>query len=252
MHLFIRRDLFERFISCMVFIPRERFSTQLREEIQRLLENAYQGTVTAFYTQMTDSPLARAHIIIQTEPGNIPVVDEQELTKQIARVTYRWQDMLRQALVEKYGSDAESFYHAYADAFSQAYINFYDAQNAVHDIGRIARALLEDRLGLDLYQPKTDAEALHLKIYNPRGQATLSDILPMLENFGFHVIDENPFSVKPKGSGEIWIRDFRLRSKSGRPVDLESLTPRFEEALSASGMARRKMTATTPWCWKPN
>ena len=99
--LFLRRDPFERFLSCMVFVPRERFSTYQREQIQKILEDAFHGNVTAFYTQVTDSPLARIHIIVRTTPGQIPEVDSEAVEAEITSVTALWTDALQTALIEK-------------------------------------------------------------------------------------------------------------------------------------------------------
>lgn len=235
-HVFLRRDVFERFISCMVFVPRDRFNTALREQIQGLLEAATKGTVTAFYTQMSDSPLARAHLIVKTAPGEIPDFDPKELQRRIARTTYRWADMLRDALQAKYGEAlGEQIFLRYQSAFSQAYINNHDIKNVVYDIHRIREVIESGKLGLELYRDeKYDPEAVHLKFYNPEGQAALSDILPMLENLGFRVMDENPFRIAPTGEKrrEVWIRDFRLTVPEAAEVNVKALKERLEEVLT--------------------
>ena len=70
--LFVRRDPFERFISCLVYLPRDRLTTELRLRIQEILAEAYHGKLSAFYTQVTDDKLARLHIVIDTTPGRHP------------------------------------------------------------------------------------------------------------------------------------------------------------------------------------
>ncbi len=234
-HLFIRRDLFERFISCMVFIPRDRFNTALREQIAGILEATLKGTVTAFYTQMTDSPLARAHLIVRTTPGKVPEFNQEELLHRIAKITYRWSDMLRDTLHVKYGeAEGEQIYLRYQNAFSQAYINNHDIKNAVYDIATVRSVIASGKLGLELYrQEHYDEKPIHLKFYHPDEQAALSDILPMLENLGFRVIDENPFRITPQGEAkrEIWIRDFRLEVPGMEEIDVKSLKSKLEAVL---------------------
>jgi glutamate dehydrogenase len=235
-HLFIRRDAFERFISCMVFIPRDRFNTSLREQIQAILEASLKGSVTAFYTQMTDAPLARAHIIVRTTPGKIPEFNQDEIQRRIATLTYRWADMLRDGLHTKFGeAEGEQLFLRYQNAFSQAYINNHDIKNAVYDITRVREVIRTDRLGLELYRDeKYGQNEIHLKFYSPEGQAALSDILPMLENLGFRVQDENPFRVTPQGEkrAEIWIRDFHLSVPAQQDIDIKPLKARLEEVLT--------------------
>lgn len=234
-HLFLRRDVFERFISCMVFIPRDRFNTALREQIQGVLEATMHGSVTAFYTQMTDSPLARAHLIVKTTPGKIPAFDQKELLKRIAKITYRWSDALRDALHVKHGeAEGELLFQRYSGAFSQGYINHHDIKNALYDIQKIREVIDSGKLGLELYRDeKYGEDNLHLKFYNAEGQSALSDILPMLENLGFRVQDEIPFRIAPTGEKrrEIWIRDFRLQASGLEAIDIKSLKSRLEETL---------------------
>lgn len=235
-HLFLRRDRFERFVSCMVFVPRDHFNTSLRQKIQAILAHALKGEVTDFYTQLTDSPLARLHIIIKTEPGKIPSVSLEKLEARISAVTYDWQERLRQQLIEQYSEKvAESIFHSYKDAFSSSYEDYYEPRNAMHDITKIRQVIAASTMGIELYHSKIDPDnTLHLKFYNPEKQAALSTILPMLENFGFNVIDEHPFRVEPLNEGvkEVWVRDFTLTLK--RPqndLDIDKLKALMEEIL---------------------
>lgn len=232
--LFARQDAYERFISCMVFVPRERFSTYQREQIQRILEQSFGGTVAAYYTQVTDSPLARLHVIIKTLPGAVPDVDYRAVEAQIATATNLWTDSLLQELKTQYGVEkAESLFRRYENAFPKMYYNVYEASQAVHDMDKMEEALDSGHLSLEIFRKKGDPnEEMHLKLYNPREQLPLSDVLPMLENFGFRVMDENPFLITPKGTHEIWIRDFRLRFVGKEVPDLTVIKPLFEEALS--------------------
>lgn len=141
-HLFIRRDLFERFISCMVFVPRDLFNTALRKEIINIVEKETAGKITAFYTQMTDSPLARLHMIVKTKPGNIPTFSIPKLTSKISKVAYRWNDMLLSALRERHGeSKGNQLFQRFGNAFGQDYISENDIKNAVFDIDRILEVL---------------------------------------------------------------------------------------------------------------
>ncbi len=230
-HLFIRRDIFERFISCMVFVPRDLFSTALREEIQKILEDKLGGRVTAYYTQMTDSPLARAHIIVKTKPGKIPNFKLEDIQAEVAKVAYRWPDMLRRALHERHGeAEGEKLYISFENAFGHDYINEYDIKNAIYDIEKIREVSQTGQLGLELFR---GPDTIHLKFYNPDAHAALSDILPILENLGFLVIDENPFRIMPSGDGtrEVWIRDFRLAIEDDKGFDIKALKNTLEDVL---------------------
>jgi glutamate dehydrogenase len=231
--LFVRKDMFERFVSCMVFVPREQFSTELRHQIQGIIEKAYGGATSSFSTQITEAPLARLHLIIKTLPGDIPRVNLQTLEQEIAKRAYLWSDLLLSKLIAKHGEDkAQALHHAYATAFPQSYINRYDVAASLYDISKIEGVYATSDLALDLYRDRSEGgRYLHLKIYNPNEEIALSDILPMLENAGFRVVEEHPYLISPQGhSGPVWVRDFRLQAPV-HTVALDTVKPLLEEVM---------------------
>lgn len=232
--LFPRIDRYERFISAMVFIPRDRFSSYLREQIISILERHYHGKIRDFYTQLTDSPLARLHLIIQTQPGAIPDVDISEVEEQIARITNQWADALRQALIEKHGEErASMLLPVYADAFPNAYIEQQQAIQAAADIAKIEECIASDGLAIDLYhRTRGKEDAYHLKIYTYESERALSDMLPILEHFGCWVKEVRPYTISPKWQhGDILIRDFHLQLDDFSDSMLLDRKRAFEAAL---------------------
>jgi glutamate dehydrogenase len=233
--LFTRKDAFERFVSCTVFVPKDRFSTSLREQIQEILEDAYQGQVTGFNSQMTDSPLARAHLIVRTEPGNIPNVNIKDVEARITAVTYGWADTLKEALSSAYEpAQAARLAYQYGRAFPPAYVQAYQPNNAVHDIQRLEEVLAHDsNVGLQMFRWSTDPqEMVRLKLFTSGAEASLSDILPMLENFGFRVLNEMPYHIQTEENlPDLWIRDFRLKTQNGTAIDVAEVKDRFEAAF---------------------
>lgn len=234
--LFVRRDAFERFVSCIVFVPRDRFTTALREELQGILAKGFQGTVTAFYTQMTESQLARLHVIIATTPGQIPAVKQSDLEAQIARVTHRWSDALLVALSERFGEEAgETMLMQFGNAFSKGYVADHDPAAAVYDIQKIAEVIRTRTAALEFFRVKDDpSNIVHLKWYNPEVQIPLSDVLPLLEHMGFKVIDEQPYQVRP-AHGDVklvWIRDLTLSADAALVADLSPIKKSLEELLT--------------------
>lgn len=232
--LFIRHDRYERFVSCMVYIPRDRFSSYLREQIISILETAYHGQMRDFYTQLTDSPLARVHLIVETTPGNVPKVERAELEARVARITNRWADALRSALREAHGADlAESILPVYADSFPDAYIEQQDASQAVADIAKIEECIANDGMAVDLFHRTRESEShYHLKIYTYKSERALSDMLPILEYFGTRVREVRPYTIQPKWQhGDILIRDFHLDLKGDVSAIMNHHKPVFEDAL---------------------
>ncbi|WP_372399538.1 NAD-glutamate dehydrogenase [Azospirillum sp. HJ39] len=236
--LFIRRDPFERFVSALVFVPRDRYDTVLRRKIQALLESAYQGACASSHTQLSDSALARLHLMVKTEPGKVPAVDVGEIEARLVQVSRSWADRLRDALVEAHGEEiGNARLRRYADAFPAGYREIFSAESAVHDIGQIERALTEQRLGIVLFHPlEADSDELHVKIYHQGRPVPLSDVLPMLEHMDLKVITEQPYEVRPAGGASavpsVWIHDFAARTQTGMPVDCVKVKQTFQEAFA--------------------
>ena len=234
--VFVRRDPFQRFISAMVYIPREQFSTSVREEVVRVLEKAYGGTFNSFYTQVTDSPLARVTIMIATKPGEIPEVDENALEEKITALASRWSDALHEAILNRFGIDeGEGLTQSYANAFPPAYINTHSAQAASFDIRRVQEAASGDGFALELYRAKGEPEEqMHLKCFSRDLKIELSAIIPLLENMGCTVIDATPYIITPLAPlPPVLMRDFTLRVGHPQHPDTEADKQRIEAAIES-------------------
>src|SRR5262249_3327662 len=119
--VFVRSDPFERFVSAMVYVPREQLSSELREEIMRVLARAYSGSCTNFNVQVTESPLARITIEITTTPGQIPEVDTGKLEQQIADLANIWSVSLHDAIIDEFGDEGgQKIVSSYLNAFPAA------------------------------------------------------------------------------------------------------------------------------------
>ncbi len=234
--LFVRQDPFERFVSAIVYIPRERFSTNLREEIVRVLERAYAGQFITFNTQITDSPLARVTIFVRTRPGHIPEVDLAALETTISDLANLWAEALRESIIGLTGeAEGEKLAQTFANAFPIAYVNSHSAQAAAFDIRKSIESLEGDGLAVELYRrPGEPTDHLHLKCYTRDLNSELSGIIPLLENMGFTVIDATPFIVTPLAPfAPILLRNFTLRAPEATGIDLAVDKARIEEAIGA-------------------
>src|SRR3546814_77250 len=200
--LFVRRDPFERFVSCMVFVPRDRYDTTLRRKLQDILAEAYQGHCTNFSTQMSDEVLARLHVIIKTERGRIPKVDLEKLEARLAEAARSWSDLLEDALIEAAGEqDGIRSHRRFERAFPSSYQRHFDAAVAVEDIHHIEEAIASGELSMNLHRPAgLPAEMLHFKIYVLDRPVPLSALLPMLEKMGLKVIGGGPYAKNRRGS----------------------------------------------------
>lgn len=218
--LFIRRDRFYRYYSCIIFIPREFFTTYVRENVQKILVEELGGQVMDYYTQVTDSPLARVNILISAVPHGIASdyldisnlkqkdrsIDVKKIEQRIIDKTNTWIDNLSQKLANKFGEiEGESIFRNYSKAFPENYKDIYHPGGATLDIAKIESVYNSSRLAVsfDVYHLLGDAEDIfQLKLYT-FDNFTLSDVLPIIENIGFRAIDETGFKIKPKHKEQV-------------------------------------------------
>ena len=238
--LFIRRDPFERFISCLVYVPRERYNTDLRKRIQWILEAALGGRMGTYTTQISDSPLARLHYIIETTPGNIPDYHTDDIEAGIIDAARSWADRLREAIDQQFLPDeVPGVITRYGGAFSAAYREDFSPGVAAIDVALLEDARAGGDLALHLYrQLEHDRSAINLKIYHADNPIPLSDILPKLEQLGLRVISERPYRVRIGGGHEtgagpdvLWIHDLLMVEQSGLEIDIGTVRDSFRDAL---------------------
>jgi glutamate dehydrogenase len=233
--LFVRHDDFRRFASCLVYVPRDRYTTTIRRAFQAILEEAFQGPVTAFYTQVSDeSVLARLHFIVKTDPAVPPPDDVGAIEGRLFAASRSWRDNLREELVTAYGEeDGLALLAKYGDAFGVGYCADNDCTRARLDIVHIERANETGILQLHMY-PRADAPpgGFRFRIYNRGGPVPLSDVLPMLEHMGLKVIDERPSPVAPKDGPTVWLHDFGVVPRDAGAADPLARRDAFEEAFA--------------------
>src|SRR6266480_3166607 len=219
--LFVRRDVFERFVSCYVFVPRDRYTPDFKEQAKKILEEAFEGRDTQVYDHVTDAPLARGLFIVQTNPGAIPEVDVKRIEAFLAEAARTWSDRLLEKLVQQHGEEGGiELHHRYKKAFPMAYAERFSAGAALYDIGHVEEVLAHGNLVVDLYRHRGDMRQFHCKIIHSGPPVPLSEIMPRLENMGLKVQSEVPYEVQPLGAGgPVRIRDFSL-SAAGMQDDL--------------------------------
>lgn len=234
--LFVRRDTFGRFLSCLVFVPRDRFNTQVRQRIQVVLQKAFNGVSADYTARISESVLARLHYVIYTEPGTTPDYDVGEIEEQLVEATRTWADDLLDALAEQVGEERGTQLAAlYGDAFPAAYREDFTPRAAVLDIERMERLDPDGDLALTLYRPvEAKDDFFCLKLLRSGQPILLSDVLPLLEDMGVKVYDERPYEITRTGESSAWIYDFGLNTDDGRPVDLEGVGEVFREAFGAA------------------
>ena len=239
--LFVHPDRFGRFYSCIVFVPRDRFTTRSRLVVQGILEEALGGTDTEFTVRLSESVLARLYFVIQVdagrrpglERGRAPSYDIAELEQRLRVVSRTWADDLHDALIESCGEErGASLFHRYGEAFRADYRETYPARVAVLDVEKMER--IEDRgIEMSLYRPLEAGEGLlRFKLFRLGRPVSLSDALPMLENMGLEVVEEQPSKIKRSGAPRVWMHDFGMLHREGPDFDPDRINEAFREAFA--------------------
>ncbi|MEO1574174.1 MAG: NAD-glutamate dehydrogenase, partial [Pseudomonadota bacterium] len=211
--LFVRRDAFRRFFSCMVFAPREKYNTQVRERIEAILMEGLDGLSVESEVKLSDSKLARVHTIVRTSPEASSRIHVKKVEQQIIDAVRTWQDDLRDVLVKRLGEeDGLALFHRYGHLFPAAYEEDVSAYEATFDIERIDQLEFEhDSLRMSLYRPADfDKARIRFKVFRRHEPIPLSEALPMLEHLGLTVISERPYCVNVPDASPVWVQDFEM------------------------------------------
>ncbi len=234
--LFARADSFRRFISCLVFVPRDSYNTDVGRRIRDILMEAFKGREAEYQTQLGDSALARIHYTISTRVESAMLDNLDAIEAQVAEAARSFVDKITAVLVARYGeAGGLELLQRYAKAFGPGYQARYLPDEIDADIAEIERIVRDGGIGMNLYRP-ADAEAneIRFKLYHFDHPVPLSDALPVFEHLGFKVIDEaGPHEVDLAGAGRgrLIIHNFGLRSASGAGVDLGAIRENFHEAF---------------------
>ena len=192
-----------------VWLPRDELTTRRRVAIGEMIERAAEGQITNWSVDLGDGDLALLRFTLNVA-AKTPTPDVDALDRQLDAMVRGWAPSVEEALGELVGATrATRLTLTYAPAFPQAYRSRYPASDAAQDIVRLD-ALPDDReRGVRLYRLDIDPESqLRLKIYRRNDIVPLSDVVPVLENFGFHVLKETP--TRLEGGQHAHIHEFAV------------------------------------------
>ncbi|HEY3637876.1 MAG TPA: NAD-glutamate dehydrogenase [Rhizomicrobium sp.] len=260
--VFLRYDRYDRFVSVLVYVPRDRYDSQAREKIHALLARTFNGRMSAATPSIDESLLARVHFIVGRNPGPRPIVEERQIEADIRATVRTWGDGFIQSLVREFGeAEGLRLLRRHAGAFPARYRDAFAPDEAVHDLADLEQLTKSEGVvrARAYLQPHDAKDVLRLKLYVAGHELALSASLPIFENLGFRVIAENsyPIILNP-GQGrptEASILDFYMTRADGAAVDLEGVKGRLEEAIHAviageaenDGFNRLIVTAGLPW-----
>ena len=225
--LFVRRDLYGRFLSCLVYLPRDRYNTTVRERIATILKTELHGEHIEWTAHVGESFAARLHFVVRPGDGQlIGEPDIPDLERRCAEAARSWRDDLTSAVISTYGEEQGSrLVRLYAGCFPEAYKEDYPPQTGAVDLGRLEQIEGEEGLSLSLYEdvaaPPGEAR---LKVYRIGAPLSLSEVLPILSTTGVEVVDERPYQLEGT-ERESYIYDFGLRYSRPMPDRARELVP---------------------------
>src|SRR5579863_4021426 len=196
--LLVRRDPYHRFYSCLVYVPRDRYNTEVRQRIEQIVLAGFGGSSVESHAQISGASHARVHVVVRTDPAQRHQPDFAAIEHRIAEAALTWGDRLREQLIEQRGEAAGlALAHRYRHAFPLAYEEDVAPTEVLEDFNDLEALIEQPRsLRLNLYRPPGQVlQRLHLKILKLGEPVPISDVLPMLENFGLRVIAERPYEL---------------------------------------------------------
>ncbi|MGH3680816.1 MAG: NAD-glutamate dehydrogenase, partial [Natronosporangium sp.] len=234
LRVFLRRDHYGRFISCLIYLPRDRFTTGNRLRMQEILLRELNGIGVDYTTRVTESLLARVHFIVRTDPANPPgAVDPNGLAEQLADATRLWDDDFALVLERKLGDEqARHLLERYVGAFGEVYKEQHTAYEAVKDLAKLELLDEPGALTMHLYRKRDDYADVRFKVYRYAEPMVLSAMLPVLHSLGVRVTDERPYEIA-REDATIYLYDFGLELPADAR-DPAEVRGQVENAFSAA------------------
>ncbi len=233
--IFIRCDQLNKFLSCVVYVPRDLYNTELRQKIQSILVEAFAPKDVEFTTFFSESVLARTHFSLRLDPNKPVEFDEARIQKDVQMAARSWQDDLISSLIDGVGEEkGNQYFQSYRTAFGTSYREVFSTRTAVVDIQHIASIQDDNDVAMSLYRNVADSGSFFkFKLYKPNALLPLSDVIPILENLGLRVIGENPYGVTRTDGKQYWIHDFTLVYTFSDNIDLHESKEQFQDAFRA-------------------
>ncbi|MFB9659551.1 NAD-glutamate dehydrogenase [Glycomyces mayteni] len=235
LRLFARRDVYGRFYSCLVYLPRDRYNTENRQKIEAILRRRLHGKAVDYDARVTESVLARLHFVVRIDPfAEHPPVDVESIQAELADATRSWDADLALQLDHHVGEgQARTLYKQYANAYPPAYKAEHSPIDAAKDIAKLELLREAGDMELQLFRRGGDDADVHFKLYAFDQPVGLSEALPVLRDLGVRVAEERPYHIK-RADGTIHLHDFGLVLPGEAAESVPQLRIRFENAFRAA------------------
>ncbi len=228
--VFVRRDRFSRFYSCLVFVPRERFNSGLRQKVGDALMASYGGQSYEFNVYFSESVLTRIHYLISVDPRTAHSPELNQVESRIRELTRSWPDELALLLKELHGEgEGLALADEWAESFPTAFREDFSPAEGLDHLALITKTDAETQLEIALHQPPGyAAHEAQLRLYSPESAVVLSDVLPVIENLGLHVLTENPFRIQSASGRTVFLHIFNLVDHDQRDIEIGKSKSDFE------------------------
>ncbi len=232
---FVRYDTFGRFASVLIFVARDRFSTEKRIRICDYLAEAFGGEVTKVTPFFTNAPLVRLHVIIwrsEKEPiGPAP----EDIDARIEDIVRSWREVLRERLDDTYGARAGEMIARYGDAFSAGYEEYNATDRALSDIINLEKLTAQAPIAVEFCKDgKCSPTQVRVSLYQLDEPISLSRRVPIFENMGFAASSEQTFTVTPRGASDrrtVYLHDILLEPRARGDFQIGGLRDRLENTF---------------------
>ncbi|MBU0522239.1 MULTISPECIES: NAD-glutamate dehydrogenase [Pseudomonas] len=257
--VFLRKDPYGRFCYCLAYVPRDIYSTEVRQKIQQVLMDRLKASDCEFWTFFSESVLARVQLILRVDPKNRLDIDPVLLEKEVVQACRSWQDDYASLVVESFGeAHGTNVLADFPKGFPAGYRERFAAHSAVVDMQHLLSLTEKNPLVMSFYQPLGQVSGqreLHCKLYHADTPLALSDVLPILENLGLRVLGEFPYRLRHNSGREFWIHDFAFTAAEGLELDIQQLNDTLQDAFvhivrgdaENDAFNRLVLTAGLPW-----
>ncbi|MGW0328504.1 NAD-glutamate dehydrogenase [Nocardia sp. NPDC003183] len=275
--LFLRSDGYGRFVACMVYLPRDRYTTAVRLEMQEILVAELGGVDIDYSARVSESELASVYFTVMmpaeaTGEAGPDTSEDNRLRLQglLNAASHTWDDRIGDAVASSTVLDP-AVVKRYSEALPESYKEDFAPARALADIVRLER-LTEGGIRQHLYRrPEAEPGSWRFSLYIAGSGVSLSQVLPVLQSLGVEVVDERPYQLEHEGGTERWIYDFGLQARPEllrnalggdldaalleAPGQLDALRTRFTDAFEAvwydraeaDGLNELVLRAGLPW-----
>ncbi|TDV63362.1 NAD-glutamate dehydrogenase [Pseudomonas sp. LP_7_YM] len=255
--VFLRKDPYGRFCYCLAYVPRDVYSTEVRQKIQHVLMERLKASDCEFWTFFSESVLARVQLILRVDPKVALDIDPQQLENEVIQACRSWKDDYASLVIDSFGeAQGTNVLADFPKGFPAGYRERFAAHSAVVDMQHVLSLSEANPLVMSFYQPLSgDKAQLHCKLYHADTPLALSDVLPILENLGLRVLGEFPYRLRHTKGREFWIHDFAFTYGEGLKLDLQQLNDTLQDAFvhivrgeaENDAFNRLVLTAGLPW-----